>query len=216
MIRIRRQLEPLLEPGRRLTLWRIRETPDQRSERLSEAWGDHAVALMKRYKWLLNELHARLETIGLTVSAEQYCRDWWRIVENDLAGLSKTEDFSSYLWAAVATAASRLESDPEFAPVLTLKPKFMLRQFVDEMKDVASATSLRTLAYSPLTVKTGFATASNDEVADVVYQACLSLHATVKRFERSLAAMTGGAIALPASSDAATIARQYSAWLFRS
>ncbi len=215
MIRIRQQLEPLLGKGGGLKLWRFRENRDQRFERLNTAWGTHCSVLVKRYKWLMNEIHTRVPA-GSGSSREQYFRAWWRLVSNDLPGLHTADGFSACLWRAVAAAAGLQQEDPGFSSVIGLKPKFMLRQFVDEMPDTEAAGSLRVLAYSPLTASTVLAAASASELAEIVYQACLSLHATVQRFEPSLTIMTDGAIAVAGLNDPAKIARQYSAWLFQS
>ena len=217
MIRIRRQLEPLLDTKGGLRLWRLRETRDERFGRLNEAWGLHCEVLLQRYGWLMNQLYARLSgSMAPGVSREQYMRSWWRIVRNELPGLKKAENFSSCLWTAVAGAAGRLESDPEFEPVAMLKPKFMLRQFVDEMKDRESTAALRVLAYTALSTDTELTSASAEELADIVYRACLALHDTVTRFGPLLPEMTAGAIDVGGPNDEVTVARRYTAWLFLS
>ncbi|HYI12074.1 MAG TPA: hypothetical protein VEK57_23680 [Thermoanaerobaculia bacterium] len=216
LIRIQRKLEPLLEEGA-TGLWKLWETQDQRFDRLNEDWGFHCEVLLQRYGGVLNQLYLRLvESSGLAVSADQYLRTWWRFVRKDLGGLNNAQDFSSSLWTAVAAAAGRLELDPEFQPVMRLKPKFMLRQFVDEMKQRESAVALRVLAYTALSADTELVSASEEELADIVYRACVALHDTVKRFEPSLEVMTGGAIDLMESNDDVAVARRYSAWLFQS
>lgn len=216
MIRIQRKLEPLLEEGATGS-WKLWETQDQRFDRLNEDWGFRCEVLLQRYGGVLNQLYVRLaEASSLEVSGEQYLRAWWRLVRKDLGGLNNARNFSSSLWTAVAAAAGRLESDPEFQPVMRLKPKFMLRQFVDEMKQRESAVALRVLAYTPLSADTELVAASAEELADIVYLGCLALHDTVKRFERSVEVMTGGAIHLPESDDDVAVARRYSTWLFQS
>ena len=218
MIRLREQLEPLLgKGGGRFRLWRLRESRDERFDRLNQAWGAHCEVLIKRYKWLMNQIHGRLPvTSHGSLSDDQYLRSWWRTVRNDLAALQRPGEFSPRLWAAVATAAGKLETDSDFASVAALKPKFMLRQFLDEMSNREASVALKVLAYSPLTSDTAFATASAAELADVVYHACLALHGTVKRFDPALAAMTGGAIDVSGLIDETAIARRYSTWLFLS
>jgi hypothetical protein len=215
MTRIRQQLEPLLGKGGGFKLWRLIESRDRRFERLPTEWSAHCEVLVKRYKWLMNEIHTRVPSGG-GLSREQYFRGWWRQVSNDLPALQTAEDFSSCFWRAVAEAAGLQQHDPAFSSVMGLKPKFMLRQFIDEMPDTEAAGSLRVLAYSPLTVNTVLAAASASELAEIVYQACLSLHATVQRFAPSLTIMTDGAIAVAGLNDPAKIARQYSVWLFQS
>lgn len=218
MIRLRQQLEPLLgKGGGAFNLWRLHESRDERFERLNQAWGTHCEVLMKRYKWLMNQIHGRLPAVeGRSLSRDQYLRAWWRTVRNDLPALQTAEEFSPRFWTALATAAGWLETDSEFGPVAALKPKFMLRQFIDEMADREASVSLKILAYSPLTADAGFGAASAVELAEVAYQACLSLHETVTRFERGLAVMTSGSIDIAGLDDETAIARRYSAWLFQS
>lgn len=217
MIRLRGELESLLGTGGAVKPWRIRETADERFNRLNDEWGSHCEVLITRYKWLMNEIHTRLAPTGGDSSRDVYFRAWWRIVRNDLPGLAAAEAFSSLLWQAVAAAAELLETDVEFTPVAMLKPKFMLRQFIDEMSDAESAVSLKILAYSPADVDDDYVTgAGPNELADIVYEACLSLHETVKRFEPSLVTMTSASIDLAGLNDEATIARRYTTWLFQS
>ena len=214
MIRLRNDLEPLLGKGGTFRLWRLRESRQQRFDRLNNAWGAHCEVLLKRYKWLMNEIHSSLAPRAPASSRDAYFRAWWRKVQNDLPGLTTAGEFSACLWTAVATASGHLEGDAAFLPAAALKPKFMLRQFVDEMTDSEASVSLKILAYSPLTVDAEYPFADAMELSEIVYEACLSLHDAVRRFETSLPAMTAGALDLTGLGDPVTIVRRYSSWLF--
>jgi hypothetical protein len=164
----------------------------------------------------MNEVHERLAPGQPDTVRDRYFRSWWRSVKNDLAGLHRPEEFSPRLWRAAASAGGWLESDSGFAPAASLKPKFMLRQFVDEMHDTDLALALTTLAYSPLSESAAYASTDAMELADIIYEAVIALHETVARFESSLDAMADHSVSIAGLSDPASIARTYTGWLFLS
>lgn len=102
--------------------------------------------LRKRRTQLVRELHSRFEGVLYELFTQEhpaerfgdYLKQVWRRVQIAVVKMEDCRRFSGVLWDI------HIELGPD---IRALRPKFMLRQFVDEMPDSSPRTALRVLAY---------------------------------------------------------------------
>jgi hypothetical protein len=135
---------------------------------------------------------------------EQRLDDAWQQVLGEVRSLSDPRHIPSLLW--------RASSSPAAARVAPLKPKLMLRVFVDEIPDSDERGILRGLAYggpcsSPL---------ASRETLDLLARAVAALHLQLLRHADELEALSDGVLCPARISLLSPPYRQYEEWLFQS
>lgn len=174
----------------------LRRTNRKRHEKLDVIF----LVLTKRYKPTLNQLFQRAGITDDQIKAQLFAV--LLTFRAELRTLSNYKGFSKSLWAACVSQAG--------ADVPALKPKFMLRQFVDEIKAKESRDLLRALAYG---LSDGFASDA-EEAARLLEDAYAHLHNAVLDHCEDLNILTDGTLQPETISKLRKPFLEYQNWLF--
>ena len=152
----------------------------RRESELSNQLIDTMGELVDRYDGILFQLFSSpgaFTSVGTQGIDEKLERIWYKL-QHAATTMQNHRDFSITLWMIYLRHGNEISE---------LKPKFMLRQFVDEMPAGDERGALRSQAYKRQ------ATLSTDdhEVAKMVYRAYPILHEQVLDFSSDLLRLTG-------------------------
>lgn len=161
--------------------------------------------LCLRYRGIMYQIfrragvnHGQLDTTVTNV---------WVSVQQGVITMTDEREFSKMLWKECMTMV------PSSAPAECLKPKFMLRQFIDEIPPCDERGVLRALAYdSPPGVKASQFGGDIDRQLSKAYEL---LHGQVLEYTQDdLNVFTDGTIFRTMFFDLDALHREYQQWLF--
>jgi hypothetical protein len=181
-------------------IWWLRKkfTKDRIEDRLLKPLQE----LMDRYEGVMCQV---LKRGGAEDDAlEDLISEIWLRAQDDCRTVQDYRSFSSVLWEAYSSVSN--------APALPLKPKFMLRQFVDEMLSSDERGILISLAYSSHARHHPV----DRDILPRLTQAYALLHQQVLNHEADLEMLTDGAMNSAMVRELRPPYVQYKVWLFDS
>lgn len=163
--------------------------------------------LSSRYEGIIYQMYRRtaLAAVPLTASKWEALQDRvWGLCRDSTRTMTDYAKFSTVLWNICFIQMGQEES------MLALKPKFMLRQFVDEMPSSDERGNLRTTAYGQESKMsyTGKELLSSLELSFPILHECVLSHL------ENLPKLTDGAITEAMVSGFAVPHVEYRRWLF--
>ena len=133
----------------------------------------------------------------------------WELMKTNARTMSNYRRFSGVLWDV---CVSEFGSLGNVASLMSLRPKFMLRQFVDEMQSSDARGILRTMAFGePEETKLG-----GRELLNSLERAFPVIHMYVLRRINDLSALTDGEITAEMVNPIQAPFAEYRRWLFES
>jgi hypothetical protein len=175
-----------------------RKVKKRREAELSEQQIALLGELAVRYDGILFQLFDWTSTpVGFDTEATKI----WYKIQGKAVTMRNYLDFSTTLWDVYLKHGNEIGE---------LKPKFMLRQFVDEMPEGESRTALRSHAY-PREVTL---TADGREAARMVYEAYPVLHYEVLNLKSDLLRLTGEVLEPGEIAALESPYMRYHDWLF--
>lgn len=153
-----------------------------------------------RYKGVMSQLLQRMqsgEDFRLAVART------WEYVGEVAVTMADPKEFCSYLWHAFVGTERQSKAQ-------SLKPKFMLRQFVDEVPSCKDLGVLIAMAYGP-TVSVSL---SSDEILNCLSHTYPLLHFELERRSPDLLVLTDGEISSATIPKIVAPFVQYETWLF--
>jgi len=186
-------------------LWsrlRLRKDPALRELELRQRLNSAAIDLTTRYKGALWELFRRSgitdDLLGDALTAV------WMSVQDSASTVSSYKNLPEKLWDAYAGQTD--------LAILALKPKLMLRAFVDEIPSCDERGALRIVAYG-----SGLGNRPTDrELLGLLLRAYPRLHREVLRKSKDLSVLTDGALSSSVVADMREPFPEYENWMFRS
>jgi hypothetical protein len=165
-------------------------------EQIKEISGE----LSDRYKGVMGQLFQRMGSDG---NFGEVVQKAWYGVRASTVKMADHRVFSTTLWFSFVTSAQLQEAQP-------LKPKFMLRQFVDEIASCKEQGVLIAMAYGPRATSRP----SGDEILHNLSAAYVLLHAEVTRCSSDVRTLTDGEILSSTVANMAAPYVRYEEWLF--
>jgi hypothetical protein len=170
------------------------------AERLFEKGKEIKDVLADRYEGVMLQMFNRADAATATL-----IKSTWFLAQRRVLTLSDARRFAEVLWDSFLE-----QTMADISLLEPLKPKFMLRQFVDEIDEDESRTALRIIAYSsePLSV-------SNRESFTLFQQALPFLHQQLTNHSKELEILTDGVITFSDVQSFHSPYEQYRNWLLR-
>jgi hypothetical protein len=154
--------------------------------------------LAVRYEGVMRQLFQRTGRGDFS----SFIQGVWRAVQISALTMGDEKSFSKSMWDAYRANAASESGD--------LKPKFMLRQFVDEMSPSEERAGLRIVAYgSDRAARPG-----DREVLRLLEAAYPLLHTELLKRARDLGELTDGALPLSSINGIRSPFSEYKSWLF--
>jgi len=179
-------------------------------EELSQRHQPIADELSKRYEGMLWQMSRRVKESGpLTATEWENCQAGiWQLVWDQARTFSNYRRFCGVFWDICLRQFGQFGNA---APLAALRPKFMLRQFVDELDNSDARGLLRGWAYSKQeNMLVG------KEVLDGLTDAFGVLHRRVLRRLDDLSLLTDGEITPAMARNIQPPYLEYRRWLFKS
>lgn len=154
--------------------------------------------LSVRYDGIMRDLFT---CAGVSTSFDDHFVQVWMEVQGRSLMTRDPRRFSTCLWEIQRRVGATIED---------LKPKFMLRQFVDDMPDAEPRATLKLLAYSFQAQWP----AAGKEAVRMVKQGYASLHEQVRARTDDLEILTGGVLNAGMLGDMGDPYVRYHQWLF--
>jgi hypothetical protein len=182
-------------------------------DKASKRCGDLTSALIDRYRGVFTQIYNGLQQRGShpNRSFGEFFDTWWSNVETPLMGARSTDQISSCLWQSAEFAANVSFGDD--SSIGLLKPKFMLRPLVDEIKNVDKRRLLLSMAYDPAASSAVNAFSAAEQFG-VATASCEALYDVLSALSDRLMTLTCGAVEASLLKDHEKAVRQLRHWLF--
>jgi len=156
--------------------------------------------LAKRYSGILSQAFRRVD--GRQYGEGALLERIWFSLNQKVLTVGQHYKFSSTLWAAVVSELGR--------DVAEIKPKFMLRQFVDELPWERERHLLIQCAYEANEQEAG---PDEEAILSLFPLACQQLHHTLSRYKNDLYSLSDGVFTWNENVADDTPHEQYRDWL---
>lgn len=205
-IGINRKLDALIR-GRSLWFrnYRISRTRSQSAEL--------AGAICERYHGLLLQIFNGLSREhSPNCSFERFRARWWQDVEGLLMGAAEDREVSYVFWIGAERVSNMVFGTNAFA-IAGLRPKFMLRPLIDEIRNPAMRDVLLTMGYHEHATSaiTHFSPGQQFEIGVV---ACEALYDALSAIEDDLDSLTNQSVHVSILNDRKAGITQLRSWLF--
>jgi hypothetical protein len=145
LVGTQRELYGVIQSSKGKWTWRVWESRTKRIARLQKKWEDCVTVVAGRFENLLLQMYRGLDTrYSKSCSTEEFVTFWSK------PAMASAGDRARYacvkFWEAAEKAVNQAFNAPP-AAIAGLKPKFMIRQFVEEIGDVTAREAVLTLAY---------------------------------------------------------------------
>jgi hypothetical protein len=194
----------LTNPWRKLWGWKKRRLREKSSKISHE--------LTNRYEGILRELLYSHNSHISEDEVKEFITAVWLSASPRLSGLEDYRFFSTIVWQVYEALAEarQLSINP------LLKPKFMLRQFVEEIprRHRRERAVLRQLVFDAITVPTSDDGAADDEVIILRGRAYPLFHLQLLRLAEHLQALTDGVISKEEVANIESPFVQFDDWFF--
>lgn len=189
------------------TFWRFWESRDKRYERVCKEWDTIMPIVADRFKPVLLQLYRGLETTHTAVyPLATFCEKWVRAAWENIG--QPPWVLPARFWNNAETIVNVTFGTSAVIPAVRLKPKFMLRPFVDDLGNSDARGILRSFAYADPPLKF-------DPVGTDVKAACADLCRLLGRVH-NVERRTAGVVPPAVLSDETDAVRQVCWWLFGS
>jgi hypothetical protein len=212
LVSVLRKLDKLVRGPAWWTLCRYRQAACLKTESTRAA--EYTGIIVERYRGLFLQIYNGLQHQGGTPdrSFVAFFETWWDYVERPLMGVRSSEDVSEVFWQG-AEFASNVVFGSQSLSISLLRPKFMLRPFIDEIRDESKRRVLLSLAYEPAASSASFSF-SEMERYRAVMAACEALCDTLSALGTRVEHLTRGAVMSSLLTDRPAAVRQLRRWLF--
>jgi hypothetical protein len=185
----------------------------QEELRLQSLSALYARELQVRFDGILRELLER--TVQPERPSEDDLREFlcsvWLVVEGLAASLRDAETFFVFFWSQIELVLQTRSDLQQLTPaVVALKPKFMLRPFIDDIRSPDQRRTLCALAYDASVVEVR----SDRQQLDILESAYRSLHAVLWARRDQLSRRTGSEIVVDEKTPIIATLARYERWLF--
>jgi hypothetical protein len=175
--------------------------------------GDYTAALVDRYRGLFVQIYNGLSVRGQpNRSFADFFATWWDHIESPIMGVRSSDHVSPLFWEGAEFAAN-VTFGSASSSIALLRPKFMLRPLIDEIRDSSTRDALRSMAYDTRLSSALSALSAADQF-QIAMKCCEALYRLLVSMGGQATSRTEGAIDASLLTDKTKAVAQIRHWLF--